>query len=128
MYLWQASGVCLLGHFQNLVWPGNSETSKELGQRGGHLGTLKNRLPLHPVADHLQLVQGVANRPPCLLAADLGGPLQQQRQDTELNVRDEPMGALWTPPAIGAVRGRGNNRLEDFPWLVRKIHRRYPPP
>jgi hypothetical protein len=100
MYLWQASGVCLLGHFQNLFWQGNPETSKDFGQRCGHLGTLKNGLPLHAVPHHLQVLQGMENRPPRLLATDLGRPFQQQRQHTELHMGDDPM----EPPMIDRTR------------------------
>jgi hypothetical protein len=53
MYLWQAGGVCLIGHFENPLRPGNAKTAQDCGYRCGHLGTLHNRLPVHPVAHHL---------------------------------------------------------------------------
>ena len=77
MYLWQAGGVCLIGHFENLLGQGNAQASQDFGHRGRHLGTLHNRLPVHPVAHHLQLVQGMTNRPPRLLAPDLRRPFQE---------------------------------------------------
>jgi hypothetical protein len=61
---------------------------------------LDDGLPLQAVAHHLQVVQGLANRPPGLLAADLGGPFQPPRQDTELHLRADPM----RPPRIEGTR------------------------
>src|SRR6478672_2742862 len=42
----------------------------------------------------------MANRPPRLLAANLRGPFQQQRQHTKLHMGDDPMG----PPMVDRTR------------------------
>ena len=53
MYLWQAGGVCLIGHFKNPLRQGNPKTAQDFGHWCGHLCTLHNRLPVHPVAHDL---------------------------------------------------------------------------
>ena len=37
MYLWQAGGVCLIGHFENPLRQGNAKASQDFGYRCGHL-------------------------------------------------------------------------------------------
>ena len=54
---------------------------------------MQNGLAVHPVAHDLDLVQGMTNRSPGLLAAELCGPFQQQREHTEFHMRDDPMGS-----------------------------------
>ena len=58
MYLWQMGGACLFEHFQHLLRQGNTEPLQDLSHGGGHLGTLDNGLPVHPVAHHFSLLQG----------------------------------------------------------------------
>jgi hypothetical protein len=90
MYLWQARGVCLIGHGEHPLWQGNAKTAQDGGYRRGHLCTLHHRLAVQAVAHHLSLIQSMTNRPPRLLTPDLRRPFQQQGQPTELHMGDEP--------------------------------------
>ena len=90
MYLWQAGGVCLIEYVEDPLRQGNAKATQDCGDRCGHLCTLHNRLPVHPVAHHLSLVQRMANRPPRLLTPALRRPFQQPGQPTELHMGDDP--------------------------------------
>jgi hypothetical protein len=81
----------LIGHVENPLRQGNAQAAQDCGQRCSPLGTLHQGLPVPAVAHHLQLVQGMANRPPRLLATALSRPFQPQRPHTELPMGDDPM-------------------------------------
>jgi hypothetical protein len=125
MYLWQARGVCLIGHFENPLWQGNAKTAQDVGYRCGHLCTLHNRLSVHPVAHHLSLIQSMTEFIPLSFWYD--APLisrdSDRRHDLWLvyrrgarppsNIGQQPVGREWMsypyPPETWATIGPGGH-------------------